>query len=452
MNLKTSNIYTAPKGFSPQLIDTISKFKNEPAWVNDFRKRSLEVFFKKPLPSFGPDLSKINFDDLSYYVKPSPGEVKKWQDVDPNIGRIFEGLGIPKFEQEYLSGLKTQLESDIIYGSIQKELLDKGVIFCSMEEAVKKHSDLVKKYLGTVVPIADNKFSALNSAFFSGGSFVYVPNNIVVDKPLQTYFRINTVNTGQFERTLIIAEPGSKVHYIEGCTAPNFSSANLHAAVVEIVAHENSQVRYTTIQNWSRNVYNLVTKRAQVRRNASLTWTDANIGSGITMKYPASYLLEEGATASLLSLAIADKGQQIDSGGKMLHLAPNTHSNILSKSVSLNGGRASFRGLVNIDQQASKSSSKINCQALLIDNLSQTDTYPKLVNASFNSSLEHEAYVSRLSAEQMFYLMSRGLSEPEASSMLVLGFLEPILKDIPLEYSVELNRLMELVMADYYEK
>ena len=440
------------KGPSLDILQEVSRQKREPAWALAFRTKAFDLFAKKPLPSWGPDLAALNFSDLTYYLKSAGKEAKSWQEVDTSIAAVFEGMGIPQAEREFLAGVKTQFESDVVYGSLREELQKQGVIFCSMEEAIQKHANLVKKYLGTVVSASDNKFAALNSAFFSGGSFVYVPRNVVVKKPLQTYFRINTAKTGQFERTLIIAEPGSSVHYIEGCTAPNFSSANLHAAVVEIVALEGAKVRYTTIQNWSKNVYNLVTKRAHVFKNAAVTWTDLNLGSAVTMKYPASLLLAEGATASLLYLAIVNRGQIIDSGGKMVHLAPNTYSNILSKSLSLDGGQSSFRGLVSLGKSAVRSLAKVSCQALLLDNKSRSDSYPKIINEEKTATVEHEAFISRLSSDQLLYLQSRGLKEAEATSLLALGFLEPVLKDVPLEYTLELNNLMAVVMENYYEE
>ncbi|MCX6783579.1 MAG: Fe-S cluster assembly protein SufB [candidate division WWE3 bacterium] len=447
---KHTNVYTAPKGISDSILKEFSTQKNDPPWLFEFRSQALKTFENKDLPTWGPNLSSIDFSDFSYYVKPSASEAKDWKDVDPEIERTFRALGIPAAEQDVLAGVKTQFESDIVYGSLQKELSDIGVIFCSMEEAVEKHGDLVKKYLGTIIPIDDNKFAALNSAFFSGGSFVYVPSGVIVEKPLQTYFRINTKSTGQFERTLIIAEPRSKVNYVEGCTAPNFSSTNLHAAVVEIFVSDNAEVRYTTIQNWSKNVYNLVTKRAEVGKNAKMLWTDANLGSSITMKYPSCILRGDNSFGSLLSLAIAGKKQTIDSGGKMIHLGKNTKSNIISKSLSLNGGTANFRGIVSLERNSVDATAKVNCSALIMDNFSVSNTFPKIVNKSESGTIEHEAFVSKLSEEQLFYLGTRGYSYSQAASYIILGFLEPVLRDIPLEYSLELNKLLEMTMEDYY--
>jgi len=442
--------YTAKPGLTTDVLAKISKFKNEPAWLVNFRQEALKTFEALPMPNFGPSLKKLKFDDLSYYIRPVDSEAKTWDKVDSRMRYLFETLGLPTGEQDLLAGVKTQLESDVIYGSLKEELVKQGVIFCSMEEAIQKHSDLVKKYLGTVIPVSDNKFSALNSAFLSGGSFIYVPKNVKVDKPLQTYFRINTANSGQFERTLIIAEAGSFVHYIEGCSAPNFSSANLHAAIVEVIVKKGATVKYTTLQNWSRNVYNLVTKRAAVYQNAKMIWTDINLGSEVTMKYPACLLLEEGARASLVSIALAENGQAIDSGGKMIHLAPNTESSIISKSVSLKGGLNNFRGLIKFSKNANNSKSKIDCRGLILDDKSKNNGYPAIIKEGTDNQIEYESTISQLSSDQLFYLQSRGLNKTLATSTLVLGQLSPLLKDVPLEYTIEMQRLVEAIINENY--
>ncbi|MEK7072083.1 MAG: Fe-S cluster assembly protein SufB [Patescibacteria group bacterium] len=439
-------IFKAKKGLSEKLVKDISSKKEEPDWMLDYRLKSLAAFLSKPLPSWGADLTKIDFTNLSYYLKPSEKSATKWKDVPKKIKKTFDRLGIPQAERKFLAGVGAQYESEVIYHSLKKHWTDLGVVFCDMSEAPKLYPDLVKKYFGSVVPFNDNKFSALNTAMWSGGSFIYIPKGVTVEMPLQAYFRINAPSMGQFERTLIIVDEDASVHYIEGCTAPVYSKDSLHAAVVEVIALPRSRVRYTTIQNWSSNVYNLVTKRAAAYENALVEWVDGNLGSKTTMKYPAVVLRGEGAKADILSVAFAGKNQHQDTGAKVIHLASNTSSKIVSKSISKDGGRASYRGLVSIAKNAANCQVKVNCDALLLDEKSRSDTYPTMNIGNKNSIIEHEASVSKVSEDQLFYLMSRGLSREEAERMIVAGFLEIFAKELPLEYAVELNRLIKMEM------
>jgi Fe-S cluster assembly protein SufB len=439
-------VYKPKKGLTEATVAKISELKNDPAWLRAFRLESYQLFLTKPMPTWGPDLSRIHFDDIFYYIKPTAQQEKSWEDVPAAIKNTFDRLGIPQAEREHLSGVKAQYESEVVYGSLLQELTDQGVVFLDTDSAVKKYPELVKEWFGKIIPPADNKFSALNSAVWSGGSFVYIPKGVHVKRPLQAYFRINAKNMGQFERTLIIADEGSFVHYVEGCTAPVYTSDSLHAAVVEVVVKKNARVRYTTIQNWSGDVYNLVTKRARVDTNGIMEWVDGNIGSRVTMKYPSCYLVGDGARGEMLSIAYADAGKHQDTGAKMLHLAPNTSSKIVSKSISLNGGRTSYRGLVQVAPSAKNAKVKVECDALILDDTSASDTFPVMRIDESSATVEHEATVSKVGQERLFYLMSRGLSQDEAMSLIVNGFIEPIVKELPLEYAVELNRLIELGM------
>lgn len=438
--------YIAKPGLTPTVVQHISETKREPRWMTTKRLEALATFHQKPMPLWGGDLHQIDFDAYHYYLKPTDKEVKSWADVPADIKATFDRLKIPEAEREVLAGVKAQFDSEVIYGSIQKSLEKQGVIFISMDEAVQKYPDLVKQYFGTVIPAGDNKFSALNTAVWSGGSFVYVPPNVEVVMPLQAYFRLNAPRAGQFERTLIIAEEGAKVHYVEGCTAPAYSASSLHSAVVEIVIKKGARVQYTTVQNWYKSVYNLVTKRAWVGQEGEMIWTDCNIGSKLTMKYPSFILAGKGARGETLSMALAGTHQHQDTGSKAIHLAPYTTSTIISKSISKAGGRTSYRGMVNIGPNAHHSKSRIVCDALLLDDQSRSDTYP--TNRIFNNqvSLEHEASVSKIGEEQLFYLMTRGLTEDEAAKTIVSGFVAPLIKKLPLEYAVEMNRLIDLEM------
>lgn len=441
-----SYVFKSEKGLSSKVVEQISSLKGEPAWMREFRLRSLNIFEKKPLPTWGADLSGIDFANIYYYLRPTDKQVGNWSNVPEIIRRTYEKLGIPQAEREFLAGVTAQYESEVVYGSLKKEISDQGVIFLGMDEALAKHPDLVREYFGTIIPPLDNKFAALNSAVWSGGSFVYVPAGMHVQLPLQAYFRINAKNMGQFERTLIIAEEGSFVHYVEGCTAPVYSTDSLHAAVVEIIVKRGARMRYTTVQNWSRNVYNLVTKRAWVGEDAVMEWVDGNIGSKITMKYPSVYLMGKGARGEVLSLAYADSGQHLDAGAKAVHAAPYTSSLITSKSVSRGGGRTSYRGLLEVNPGAEGSRSHVRCDALILDPKSRSDTYPTMKINEKKATVEHEATVTRVGEEQLFYLRSRGISEEEAVSLVINGFIEPIVRTLPLEYAVELNRLVELEM------
>ncbi len=439
-------VFKSRKGIDEQIVRQISEMKSEPGWMTEFRLKSLAIFFQKPLPNWGGKLSDLNFQDIFYFVRASEGQERNWSDVPEDIRRTYDRLGIPAAEKKYLAGVKAQYESEVVYGSLKEDLANKGVIFTDTDSALKDHPDLFRQYFATVIPSSDNKFAALNSAVWSGGSFIYVPPGVHIDFPLQAYFRINSENMGQFERTLIIVDEGASVHYVEGCTAPTYSSESLHSAVVEIIVKREARCRYTTIQNWSSNVYNLVTKRALAYGDSVMEWVDGNLGSKLTMKYPSIYLMEPGARGETLSIAFAGKGQHQDAGAKMVHCAPHTSSRIVSKSISKSGGRASYRGLVKVNRNAKDCRSNVVCDALILDPQSRSDTYPYIEVEEDQVSIEHEASVSKIAEEQLFYLMSRGLSEAEASSMIVTGFIEPLVKELPMEYAVEMNRLIELQM------
>ena len=438
------------KGLSREIVEEISWMKEEPEWMRKFRLKALDHFERRQMPKWGGGgaLDNIDFQNIYYYIKPSEESSKSWDDVPEYIKNTFDRLGIPEAERKFLAGVGAQYESEVVYHSIREDLEKLGVLFLSMDQALREHPELVKEYFGRIIPPNDNKFSALNSSVWSGGSFVWVPPGVKVDVPLQAYFRINSENMGQFERTLIIAEPGSEVHYVEGCTAPTYTTDSLHSAVVEIIAKEGSRVRYTTIQNWSSNVYNLVTKRATAYRDATVEWIDCNLGSRLTMKYPSVYMLEPGAHGEVLSIAYAGKGQHQDAGAKMVHAAPDTSSVITSKSISKNGGRATYRGLLKAYKGSENVKANVRCDALLLDEHSRTDTYPYIEIEEDKASIAHEATVSKVSEEQIFYLRSRGLDENEATTMIVNGFIEPIVKELPMEYAVELNRLIQLEMED----
>jgi Fe-S cluster assembly protein SufB len=443
---ETGYAYKAPKGLSREIVETISDFKEEPKWMRDFRLKALEHFEQRPTPQWGGDLDQIDFDDIHYFVRASDQNSRDWSEVPEDIKYTFDRLGIPEAERKFLSGVGAQYESEVVYHQVNEKLEAQGVIFTDMDTALREHEDLLREYWATVIPPNDNKLAALNSAVWSGGSFVYVPAGVKVEMPLQAYFRINTENMGQFERTLIIAEEGADVHYIEGCTAPVYSSDSLHSAVVEIIAKPGARVRYTTVQNWSQNVFNLVTKRAIAYEKATMEWVDCNLGSKLTMKYPAIYLMGPEAHGEILSIAFAGAGQHQDAGGKIIHAAPRTSSSIFSKSISKDGGRATYRGLMEIADGASESRSKVVCDALLLDEDSRSDTYPTIRIDENDADVGHEATVSKIGDEQLFYLQSRGLDEAEASKMIVNGFIEPVTKELPMEYAVELNRLIELQM------
>ncbi len=434
------------RGLSEDVIRQISGHKNEPQWMLDYRLEAYKIFRSKPMPNWGADLSGIDFENIFYYLKPAENLATSWDEVPEAIKNTFERLGIPEAERKFLAGVGAQYDSEVIYHSLKKELEDQGVLFMDTDQALIHHEELFRKYWGTIIPSADNKFAALNSAVWSGGSFIYVPPGVRIEQPLQAYFRINAENMGQFERTLILVDEGAYVHYVEGCTAPTYSSDSLHSAVVEILVMKGARCRYTTIQNWSNNVYNLVTKRAVAMEDATMEWVDGNLGSKVTMKYPAVILAGERAHGEILSVAFAGEGQHLDAGGKVTHVAPNTTSVITSKSISKQGGRSSYRGLLRVNKEAEGSKSKVVCDALLIDADSRTDTYPYINIMADNVDIGHEATVSRLGEEQIFYLMSRGLSEGEASGLIVAGFVEPITKELPLEYAVELNRIIQMQM------
>jgi Fe-S cluster assembly protein SufB len=440
--------FKSDKGLTREMVERISSMKGESAWMLAFRLKAYETFRSKPMPDWGDTalLGEIDFDDIRYFVKASEGTERSWDDVPDDIKRTFDRLGIPEAERKFLSGVSAQYESEVVYHSVREDLEKEGVIFCDMDTALREHPELVQKYISTVIPIADNKFAALNSAVWSGGSFVYVPPGVEVKTPLQAYFRINTENMGQFERTLIIADKGSKVHYIEGCTAPQFSTASLHSAVVELIAMEGSSIRYTTIQNWYRNIFNLVTKRAMAYKNATVEWVDGNIGSRLTMKYPAIYLMGEGARGEILSMAFAGEGQHQDAGAKVIHVAPNTTSVVTNKSVTAHGGKTTYRGLVEIHAGAVGAKTRVRCDALIMDEKSSSDTKPTMKIDEQRSTVEHEASVSKIGEEQLFYAMSRGLSEADATAMIVNGFFDFFVKELPMEYAVELNRLVKLEM------
>jgi Fe-S cluster assembly protein SufB len=438
---------TAQRGLNESVVRGISGLKNEPAWMLELRLKGLRLFDKKPMPTWGADISAIDFDNIKYFVRSTEKQAATWDDLPDDIKNTYDKLGIPEAEKQRLvSGVAAQYESEVVYHSIREDLEEQGVLFLDTDTALREHPELFQEYFATVIPVGDNKFAALNSAVWSGGSFIYVPKGVHVDIPLQAYFRINTENMGQFERTLIIADEGSYVHYVEGCTAPIYSSDSLHSAVVEIIVKKNARVRYTTIQNWSNNVYNLVTKRATCEAGATMEWIDGNIGSKVTMKYPAVYLMGEGARGETLSIAFAGAGQHQDAGAKMVHAAPNTSSSILSKSVARGGGRTSYRGLLQVNEGAHGSASTVKCDALLVDQISRSDTYPYVDVREDDVTLGHEATVSKLSDDQLFYFMSRGMEEDEAMAMIVRGFVEPIARELPMEYALELNRLIELQM------
>ena len=434
------------KGLTPMIIKEISRIKDEPRWMLDYRLESYKIFLEKNDLTWGADLSELNYNDIKYYVSHSDKSETNWEDVPEDIKNTFDKLGIPEAEQKFLAGAGGQYDSEVVYHDMKKELTEQGVIFSDPETAFKEHPNIFKEYFGTVIPSLDNKFSALNSAVWSGGSFIYVPPGVKIDYPLQAYFRINSESMGQFERTLIIADEGSQIHYVEGCTAPTYTSASLHSAVVEIICKKNSRVRYSTIQNWSGNVYNLVTKRAIAEEGAIMEWVDGNLGSKVTMKYPSVYLNGENAHGEVLSIAFAGDNQHQDAGGKIVHNAPNTTSKIISKSISKDGGRTSYRGLIKIGKNAKNSKSSVICDALILDEESQSDTYPYIEIDNDQVNMEHEATVSRIGEEQLFYLMSRGITELEASAMIVNGFIEPLVKELPMEYAVEMNKLIQLQM------
>ncbi|MFM7038642.1 MAG: Fe-S cluster assembly protein SufB [Planctomycetaceae bacterium] len=438
--------FKSRKGLDAEIVSQISGMKNEPPWMREFRLKSLEIFESRPMPNWGGDMSDLKFDNIYYYMKAASEQGKSWDDVPEDIRRTYDRLGIPEAEKKYLAGVKAQYESEVVYGSLREDLARQGVIFTDTDSALQQHPELFREYFGTVIPPGDNKFAALNSAVWSGGSFIYVPKGVKIDFPLQAYFRINSQNMGQFERTLIIVDEGASVHYVEGCTAPTYSSDSLHSAVVEIIVKRGARCRYTTIQNWSSNVYNLVTKRAMAYGDSLMEWIDGNLGSRLTMKYPAIWLMEPGARGETLSIAFAGKGQHQDAGAKMVHCAPNTSSRIISKSISRSGGRSSYRGLVKVQKDAINCRSNVVCDALILDPASRSDTYPYIEVEEQNVAIEHEASVSKIAEEQLFYLMSRGLTEAEASAMIVTGFVEPLVRELPMEYAVELNRLIELQM------
>ena len=439
-------IFKTRKGLDREIVEQISSMKNEPEWMLNFRLKALEHFQKRPMPTWGGDLSNLDLDDIYYYVKPAESESRSWDDVPETIKNTFDKLGIPEAEQKFLAGVGAQYESEMVYHRVQEHLEDQGVIFLSIEDGLKHHPELFREYFSTVIPIEDNKFSALNSAVWSGGSFIYIPKGVHVELPLQAYFRLNVANIGQFERTLIIADEGSRVHYVEGCTAPTYTTDSFHSGVIEIVVKKGARVRYTTIQNWSNNVYNLVTQRAIVHEGATMEWVDANLGSKLTMKYPSCYLIGPRAHGEILSIAFAGKGQHQDAGGKVIHAAPHTTSTITSKSISKSGGRASYRGLLKVHKGAVDVKSNVVCDALLLDETSRSDTYPYIEIDEDDVTIGHEASVSKVGEEQLFYLMSRGLSEEEATTMVVSGFIEPLVKELPMEYAIEMNRLIQLQM------
>ena len=437
----------ARRGLNEDVVRDISAKKSEPEWMLDLRLKGLKLFERKPMPNWGSDLSGIDFDTIKYFVRSTEKQASSWEDLPEDIKATYDRLGIPEAEKQRLvAGVAAQYESEVVYHKIREDLEEQGVIFLDTDTALKEHPDLFREYFATVIPIGDNKFSALNTAVWSGGSFIYVPKGVHVDIPLQAYFRINTENMGQFERTLIIVDEGAYVHYVEGCTAPIYSSDSLHSAVVEIIVKKGGRCRYTTIQNWSTNVYNLVTKRAVAHEGATMEWVDGNIGSKVTMKYPAIWLQGEHATGETLSIAFAGQGQHQDAGAKMVHAAPHTSSSIISKSVARGGGRTSYRGLIQVTEGSHGSKSTVKCDALLVDDISRSDTYPYVDVREDDVALGHEASVSKVSEDQLFYLMSRGLGEDEAMAMIVRGFVEPIARELPMEYALELNRLIELQM------
>ncbi len=438
--------FKSGKGLTRDIVHQISEMKNEPQWMRELRLKALDVFWSKPTPLWGGELRDLNYDDIHYFMRATDRQGKSWDDVPAEIKNTFDKLGIPEAERKFLAGVGAQYDSEVVYHSLAEDLQKKGVIFVDTDTAVRDYPDLVKEYFATIIPIHDNKFAALNSAVWSGGSFVYIPAGVKVDIPLQAYFRINAENMGQFERTLIIVEEGAQVHYVEGCTAPIYTTESLHSAVVEIVVKKGGRCRYTTIQNWANNIYNLVTKRAVAHEDALMEWVDGNLGSRLTMKYPAVYMMGKGARGEILSIAFAGKGQHQDTGGKVVHGAPYTSSRIISKSISKNGGRASYRGLLKIADGAKGSKSNVVCDALILDPHSRSDTYPYIEIDEDDVKIGHEASVSKIGEEQLFYLMSRGLSEAEAATMIVSGFIEPLVKELPMEYAVEMNKLIQLQM------
>ncbi|QDU97449.1 Fe-S cluster assembly protein SufB [Lignipirellula cremea] len=442
---ESNAVFKAKKGLNAEVVHQISDIKDEPDWMREFRLRSFEIFESKPMPKWGGAVD-LDFQDIYYYLKPTDHQGRSWDDVPQEIKDTFDRLGIPEAEKKMLAGVKAQFESEVVYGSVKQELTDQGVIFTDTDTAVREHPELLREYFGKIIPPEDNKFAALNSAVWSGGSFIYVPPGVKIEFPLQAYFRINAENMGQFERTLIIVDEGAQVHYVEGCTAPMYSTESLHSAVVEISCKRKSRCRYTTIQNWANNIYNLVTKRAMAYADATMEWVDGNLGSKLTMKYPAVYMMEPGARGEILSIAFSSKGQHQDAGAKLVHCAPDTSGQIISKSISKNGGRSSYRGLVRVEKGAKNSKSNVVCDALILDPDSRSDTYPYIEINEQDVSVGHEASVSRIGEEQLFYLTSRGLSESEASTMIVNGFIEPLVKELPMEYAIEMNRLIQLQM------
>jgi Fe-S cluster assembly protein SufB len=438
--------FKSGRGISHEVVEAIAEHKNEPAWMRKVRHKALDYFLARPMPTWGGDLSGIDFDNIYYYIKPTEKQAEKWEDLPADILDTWDKLGIPEAEKKYLAGVGAQYESEVVYHHLQEKLTAQGVLFLDMDSALRDHEELVKQYFGTIIPSNDNKFAALNTAVWSGGSFIYVPPDVKIELPLQAYFRINAENMGQFERTMILVDDAAYVHYVEGCTAPIYSSDSLHSAVVEIVVKKGGRCRYTTIQNWSNNVYNLVTKRAVAYEGATMEWVDGNLGSKLTMKYPAIWLMGERAHGEVLSIAFAGKGQHQDAGGKIVHVARNTTSLITSKSISKDGGRAGYRGLLQVAKGAANARSKVVCDALILDGDSRSDTYPYIDVDENEVDIGHEATVSKIGDEQLFYLMSRGLSRSEASAMVVAGFVEPIVKELPLEYSIEMNRLIQIQM------
>ncbi|GAA0499983.1 Fe-S cluster assembly protein SufB [Salinibacillus aidingensis] len=440
------SIFRTERGLTENVVREISRMKEEPEWMLEYRLKALEHFYSRPMPQWGGDLSELDFDEITYYVKPSEQTQRSWDEVPDEIKQTFDKLGIPEAEQKYLAGVSAQYESEVVYHNMKEDLENLGIVFKDTDTALRENEDLFKEYFGKVIPYSDNKFAALNSAVWSGGSFIYVPKGVKTDTPLQAYFRINSENMGQFERTLIIVDEGASVHYVEGCTAPVYTTNSLHSAVVEIYVKKDAYCRYTTIQNWANNVYNLVTKRAEAHENATMEWIDGNLGSKLTMKYPSVHLKGEGARGNTLSIAFAGEGQLQDAGAKMMHLAPNTSSTIVSKSISKNGGKVTYRGIVHFGKKADGARSNVECDTLIMDKESTSDTIPYNEILNENISLEHEAKVSKVSEEQLFYLMSRGISEEEATEMIVMGFIEPFTKELPMEYAVEMNRLIKFEM------
>ena len=440
-----TSVFKTPKGLNEEIVREISKIKGEPEWMLEYRLKSLKCFLEKTMPTWGVDLSDMDFDEYTYYNRPADHKTDKWEEVPETIKNTFDRLGIPEAEQKFLSGASAQYESEVVYHNMLEEVKEKGVIFLDIDSGLREYPEIFKKYFDTVIPYNDNKFSALNGAVWSGGSFIYVPPGVTLEKPLQSYFRINSERMAQFERTLIIVDKGSDIHYVEGCTAPSYSKDSLHAGVVEIVVLEGAKCRYTTIQNWSKNIYNLVTQRAKVYKNGSMEWVDGNIGSLVTMKYPTCILAEEGAKGTCITIAVGDELQRIDSGSKMIHLAPNTNSQIISKSIARRGGKVNYRGLVRHNKKATNCMSKVECDTLILDSKSTSDTVPTNITLNNDSIIEHEATVSKVSEDQLFYLMSRGLTKAGATEMIVMGFIEPFSRELPMEYAVELNQLIKLI-------